>query len=167
MARISVVDLPRNKRIQIALTYLYGIGHKRAQQILSELRIDGSVKAGELPDQQVNEIREYIEKEKSAFLKDYRRIVESPSVSSQQEHKKDILETAKIACELIHAVGGEAKIIETKGNPVVFGRIENDPKAPTVAIYNHIDVNPADLLIVRCYPTTFIFKAKYRRILTQ
>lgn len=89
-------------------------------------------------------IREYIEKEKVAFIRDFKRIVESPSVSSQQEHKKDILQTAKIACELIHAVGGEAKIIETKGNPVVFGRLENDPNAPTVAIYNHIDVQPAE-----------------------
>ncbi len=62
MARISGVDLPRNKRIEIALTYIYGIGHKRAQKILDELKIDRSIKAGELPDQQVNEIREYIEK---------------------------------------------------------------------------------------------------------
>lgn len=90
------------------------------------------------------DIAKFISEEKDAFLKDFKKIVESPSVSSQQHHKKDILETAKIAAELIHQAGGEATIIETKGNPVVFGRIENDPKAPTVAIYNHLDVQPAE-----------------------
>ncbi len=63
MARISGVDLPRNKRIEIALTYIYGIGRKRAVKILEELKIDPAIKAGELPDSQVNEIKEYIEKD--------------------------------------------------------------------------------------------------------
>jgi len=63
MARISGVDLPRNKRIEIALTYIYGIGRKRAVKICEELKIDPSIKAGELPDSQVNEIKEYIEKD--------------------------------------------------------------------------------------------------------
>ncbi len=63
MARISGVDLPRNKRIEIALTYIYGIGRRRAVKILEELKIDPAIKAGELPDSQVNEIKEYIEKD--------------------------------------------------------------------------------------------------------
>lgn len=86
----------------------------------------------------------FVAEEKARFLADFKAIVESPSVSSQQEHKKDILETARIAVRLIEAAGGKAKIVETKGNPVVFGRIENDPAAPTVAVYNHIDVQPAE-----------------------
>ena len=62
MARIAGVDLPRNKKIEVALTYIYGIGRMRSREILEELKIDSTVKAGELPDQQINDIKEYIEK---------------------------------------------------------------------------------------------------------
>ncbi|MDB5036908.1 MAG: ribosomal protein [Bacteriovoracaceae bacterium] len=63
MARIASIDLPGNKRIEIALTYIYGIGHKTAEKILEELGIDPSIKAKDLPDGDVNRIREYIEKD--------------------------------------------------------------------------------------------------------
>ncbi len=63
MARIAGIDLPGNKRIGIALTYLYGIGTKTAEKILEELTIDPSIKAKDLPDGDVNRIREYIEKD--------------------------------------------------------------------------------------------------------
>lgn len=62
MARIAGVDLPRNKRIDIALTYIFGVGRSRSQEILRELNIDASIKAGDLPDHQINEIKEFIEK---------------------------------------------------------------------------------------------------------
>lgn len=62
MARISGVDLPGNKRIEYALTYIYGIGLKTAQSILAELKIDPSIKAKDMLDADVNRIREYIEK---------------------------------------------------------------------------------------------------------
>jgi small subunit ribosomal protein S13 len=62
MARISGVDLPGGKRIEFALTYIFGIGLKTSQKILSELKIDGSTKAKDVPDGDVNRIREYIEK---------------------------------------------------------------------------------------------------------
>lgn len=89
------------------------------------------------------EIDEIVEKEKASFLKDYKRIVESPSISALSEHKKDIQETAKIAAGFLRQAGAEVKVYETKGNPVVFARMENNPNAPTVAIYNHLDVQPA------------------------
>jgi small subunit ribosomal protein S13 len=63
MARIAGIDLPGNKRIEIALTYIFGIGHKTADKILAELEIDPSIKAKDLPDGDVNRIREYIEKD--------------------------------------------------------------------------------------------------------
>lgn len=62
MARIAGIDLPGNKHIRIALTYLYGIGQKTADKICDELNIDKSIKAKDLPDGDVNRIREYIEK---------------------------------------------------------------------------------------------------------
>lgn len=63
MARIASVDLPGNKRIEIALTYIYGIGRVTANKILDELSIDKSTKAKDLLDSDVNRIREFIEKE--------------------------------------------------------------------------------------------------------
>lgn len=62
MARIAGIDLPPNKRIEYALTYIFGIGLKTAQKILEELKIDPSIKAKDLPDGDVNRVKEYIEK---------------------------------------------------------------------------------------------------------
>lgn len=62
MARIAGIDLPGNKRIEIAMTYIYGIGSKTATKILEELEIDPSTKAKDMLDGDVNRIREYIEK---------------------------------------------------------------------------------------------------------
>lgn len=91
-----------------------------------------------------DQINARIASEKSAFLARYKRIVESPSVSAQKEHHKDILETAQIAASYLKEAGAQyVKIYETKGNPVVFGRITNKEGAPTVAVYNHLDVQPA------------------------
>jgi len=62
MARISGVDLPRNKRIEVALTYIYGIGRISAQQILQQSGVGPSVRTDDLTDEQVSAIRGVIEK---------------------------------------------------------------------------------------------------------
>lgn len=74
MARISGVDLPRNKRIDVALTYIFGVGKTRSESILKTLKIDPSQKAGDLPDPDVNRIKEFIE-EQYAVEGDLRREV--------------------------------------------------------------------------------------------
>lgn len=61
MARIAGIDLPRNKRIDIALTYIYGIGRTTAGSILQEAGVDGGVKTGELNDAQITAIRQVID----------------------------------------------------------------------------------------------------------
>ncbi len=61
MARISGVDLPRNKRIEVALTYIYGIGHTAAAKILIESGVGPSVRTDDLTDDQVTAIRHTIE----------------------------------------------------------------------------------------------------------
>jgi small subunit ribosomal protein S13 len=61
MARIAGVDLPRNKRIEIALTYIYGIGHSRAKQIIAACEIDGSRRTQDLDDDDDNRLRRQIE----------------------------------------------------------------------------------------------------------
>ena len=61
MARISGVDLPRRKRIDISLTYIYGIGRKSATQIVAKAEVDGSTRTDELNDSEVRRIRQIID----------------------------------------------------------------------------------------------------------
>lgn len=61
MARIAGVDLPRNKRVEVALTYITGIGPARAKKILSETKIDPDMRTEKLTEDQVSQIRKLIE----------------------------------------------------------------------------------------------------------
>ena len=61
MARISGVDLPREKRVEIGLTYIFGIGLKTSQQILAATNVNPDTRVKDLTEQDVNKIREYIE----------------------------------------------------------------------------------------------------------
>jgi len=63
MARIAGVDLPRNKRGVIALTYIFGIGRTSAKRILANANVDESVKVHEWSDDNVNAIRQFINDE--------------------------------------------------------------------------------------------------------
>ena len=63
MARIAGVDLPRNKRANIALTYIYGIGNPRAARILDAAKVDPKKKVQDLGEDEVNRIRQVIENE--------------------------------------------------------------------------------------------------------
>jgi small subunit ribosomal protein S13 len=62
MARIAGVDLPREKRVEIALTYIYGIGRKTAQDILSQTAVNMDTRVRDLTEDEVNRLREYIDK---------------------------------------------------------------------------------------------------------
>ena len=73
MARIAGVDLPKNKRMEIALTYIYGIGRSRARQILEEAGVDLNRKTDDLADAEVTAIRGIIDKEEHKVEGDLRR----------------------------------------------------------------------------------------------
>lgn len=62
MARIEGVDLPRNKRIDIALTYIFGIGRSTALKIVADAKVDGSVRTQDLSEVEVAAIREVIQR---------------------------------------------------------------------------------------------------------
>ena len=84
MARISGVDIPREKRLEISLTYIYGIGNTTAKQICEATEINPSTRVRDLTDEEVNKIRGYID----ASLKvegDLRRDVDLP-VRGQRTH---------------------------------------------------------------------------------
>lgn len=63
MARISGVDLPRNKRIEVALTYIYGIGRSSAMKILDQANVEMSTRTDNLTDEEVSRIRQVIDRD--------------------------------------------------------------------------------------------------------
>jgi small subunit ribosomal protein S13 len=62
MARISGVDIPNDKQVAISLTYIYGIGRTQAQKILAQTKVDPTVRVRDLADEEINRIREVIDK---------------------------------------------------------------------------------------------------------
>lgn len=62
MARIAGVDLPRDKRVEIGLTYIYGIGRSKSQQILKEAKVNPDTRVKDLTEQEVTKLRDVIDK---------------------------------------------------------------------------------------------------------
>lgn len=62
MARIEGVDLPRNKRVEVGLTYIFGVGPTRARKILTETRVNPDTRIKDLTESDISAIREYIGK---------------------------------------------------------------------------------------------------------
>jgi small subunit ribosomal protein S13 len=63
VARISGVDLPKNKRMEVALTYIYGVGQTKAKQILKDAGVNPDTKTDQLADSEISAIRNIIDKE--------------------------------------------------------------------------------------------------------
>jgi small subunit ribosomal protein S13 len=63
MARIAGVDLPREKRVEVALTYIYGIGLHTSQQLLARTQINPDTRVRDMTDDEVNRLRDIIDKE--------------------------------------------------------------------------------------------------------
>jgi small subunit ribosomal protein S13 len=61
MARIAGVDLPREKRVEVGLTYIYGVGHSTARKILAETSVDPDTKVRDLAEGEVGKIRTYVD----------------------------------------------------------------------------------------------------------
>ena len=76
MARIAGVDIPREKRLEISLTYIFGIGKPTAQKIIAEVGLDRDTKVSSLTDDEVNQIRTYVD-ENLTIEGDLRRDVQT------------------------------------------------------------------------------------------
>jgi len=85
----------------------------------------------------------FANRERERFENTLREFVEIPTVSSDPSRDGDIRRCAERSAALIRDFGGEATILETAGNPLVHGRFDVDANAPTVTVYNHLDVQPA------------------------
>jgi len=81
---------------------------------------------------------------RTAFEAELRTLVEIPSVSSDPDRKADIRRCAEAAADLFRRHGGQAEILETSGNPLILGRLDAGPGLPTLTVYNHMDVQPAN-----------------------
>ncbi len=63
MARIAGVDIPRDKRVEISLRYIYGIGPTLARKILAQTRVNPDTRVKDLTEEEVNRLREFVERE--------------------------------------------------------------------------------------------------------
>lgn len=86
MARITGVDLPREKRVEIGLTYIYGIGRTTAKQILESTGIEPDTRVRDLTEEEVSKLREYIDKN---------LMVEG---DLRRDHSQDVKRLMEIGC---------------------------------------------------------------------
>jgi acetylornithine deacetylase/succinyl-diaminopimelate desuccinylase-like protein len=89
------------------------------------------------------ELTRWAASQRADFEATLKEFVETPSVSSEPERAGDIRRAAELAANTIREIGGEASVLETAGNPLVHGSFYLDKNAPTVTVYNHLDVQPA------------------------
>jgi acetylornithine deacetylase/succinyl-diaminopimelate desuccinylase-like protein len=87
---------------------------------------------------------DYTASQRASFEKTLRELVEIPSVSADPQRQTDVASVVSQAADLIRRMGGEPKVLETGGHPMLHGRFDQDPALPTVTVYNHLDVQPAE-----------------------
>jgi acetylornithine deacetylase/succinyl-diaminopimelate desuccinylase-like protein len=93
------------------------------------------------PDPQ--KIQAYLDRVRGQFEDRLAQMVEIPTVSMDPAHKPDIARGAQAAAALIQECGGRAEVVPTSGNPVVVGEFQSARAHPTLTVYNHMDVQPA------------------------
>jgi acetylornithine deacetylase/succinyl-diaminopimelate desuccinylase-like protein len=97
----------------------------------------------------------YIRNSRDEFEEKLAALVEAPSISSDPERIGDIKQCGEIAAQYLRDFGAKAELANTPGYPVVMGSLVTDLKYPTVTIYNHLDVQPADASEWHKAPFTF------------
>ena len=90
-------------------------------------------------------MNDYIEKNRDKFLNELLDLIRIPSVSADSKFKNDMIKAAEFVRDSIAGAGvDKAEIYETPGHPIVYGEKMIDPALPTVLVYGHYDVQPAD-----------------------
>ena len=90
------------------------------------------------------DLRKYAASGRGEYEKVLEKIVEIPTVSVEPERKADVRRGAEYAASLLESCGAKARLYETKGHPIVFGRFQRRANLPTITVYNHLDVQPAE-----------------------
>jgi len=95
----------------------------------------------------MSQIKSYIDQNKDRFLNELLDLLRIPSVSADPKYKNDVLRTAEeVKKRLVEAGADKVEVCPTKGYPIVYGEKFLDAKLPTVLVYGHYDVQPADPL---------------------
>ena len=113
MARIAGVDLPRQKHINIALTYIYGIGQPRASRILDEAKVEPMKKVQDLSEEEVNRIRTVIEPLPNAMFR----------VELENKHQVLAHVSGKMRKNFIRILAGDKVAVELSPYDLTRGRI--------------------------------------------
>lgn len=120
MARIKGIEIPNDKRVEISLTYIYGIGRNLSKQILSDAKVDINTKAKDLTDEEIARIRKEVDK--YPVEGDLRREV-SMNIKTQMEinsyrgirHKKKLpVRGQRTNRNAVTARGGKKKVVANK-----------------------------------------------------
>ena len=91
-------------------------------------------------------IKEYIKEHEGRFLEELFALIRIPSISAKTEHKEDMQRCATYWQQHLQGLGVHAEVYQTAGNPIVYGEYIIDASAPTVLVYGHYDVMPAEPL---------------------
>jgi acetylornithine deacetylase/succinyl-diaminopimelate desuccinylase-like protein len=95
----------------------------------------------------MEQVKTYLEANKERFLNELLDLLRIPSISADSKYAADVKRTAEFVKQQLQKAGADkVEICETKGFPVVYGEKIMDPKLPTVLVYGHYDVQPADPL---------------------
>ena len=93
----------------------------------------------------MNSLQSYLESNKDRFVKELFELLKIPSVSADSAYSKEVFKTADFVANSLKTAGCDAvEICQTKGFPIVYGEKMIDPKLPTILVYGHYDVQPAD-----------------------
>ena len=96
------------------------------------------------PDWQA--VTNFLQLHRDRFVEELKTFLRIPSISAISQHRPDIERAAAFVAAQMQAAGLQAEIVPTAGNPIVYGEWLNAPGAPTVLVYGHYDVQPADPL---------------------
>jgi len=91
-----------------------------------------------------DDLAKYTAAKRGEYEEVLERMVEIPTVSVEPDRKAEVRRGAEYAVSLLESYGARARLYETKGHPIVYGRFDRDANLPTVTVYNHLDVQPAE-----------------------
>ena len=93
----------------------------------------------------MNSLQSYLDSNKDRFVQELFELLKIPSVSADSAYSKDVFKAADFVADSLKKAGCDAiEICQTKGFPIVYGEKMIDPKLPTILVYGHYDVQPAD-----------------------
>jgi acetylornithine deacetylase/succinyl-diaminopimelate desuccinylase-like protein len=87
---------------------------------------------------------DYAQSQRGSFEKSLKDLVEIPSISADPQRQTDVAAVVSHAADLIRRIGGEVRVLDTGGHPMLHGRFDQSADYPTVTVYNHLDVQPAE-----------------------